>query len=164
MAVVALNLDMEPRYFPAIISDFTDQHCWDCIKKNQRALLPLISEVDDELELKNVTEDAKESLIQLICCFKTVTEHYTEAQLNPQRVAHILLQKLPQAFQMWMVTKCFKSFSVSFNYHKAQDYMNWILLLPLMDNRILGITWMQISSHVPSSSNQRSKSLVPCRD
>ena len=45
-----------------------DMH-WDCIKKNLDALLPAISALDAEAELKAMSKDSKESLLQFICRF-----------------------------------------------------------------------------------------------
>ena len=108
--------DLKERYFPTLTGDFTDEHRWDCIKKNLDSLLPAVSALDAEAELKRMTKDAKESLLQFICRFQTVADDYTEDQLNPQRAAHILLRKLPQAFQMRMATERLESLSVGFIY------------------------------------------------
>ena len=50
--------DLKERYFPTLTGDFTDEHRWDCIKKNLDSLLPAVSALDAEAELKRMIEVA----------------------------------------------------------------------------------------------------------
>ena len=87
---------------------------WACIRKNLDALLPAISALDAEAELKAMVKDPKESLLQFICRFQAIMQWYDENQLNTQRAAHILLRKLPQILQRRLAAERFDALSLRF--------------------------------------------------
>ena len=68
------------------------------MKRNLDALLPAISALDAEAELKSMKKDPKESL-QFIYHSQATMQWYDATQLNAQRVAHILLWKLLHVLQ-----------------------------------------------------------------
>ena len=103
---------------------------WNCIKKNLDVLLPVVSALDAEAELKGMSKDSKESLLQFICRFQATMQWYSGDQLNTQRAAHILLRKLPQPLQRRLAAERFDALSVSFIYETAQDYMSWLSISP----------------------------------
>ena len=121
---------LRQQFFPGRDGDFTRKMRWESVKRNLDALLPAISALDAEAELKSMKKDPKESLLQFICRFQTTMQGYDETQLNAQRAAHILLQKLLQVLQRRLTAKRFDALSVDFVYQKAQDYMNWLSVSP----------------------------------
>ena len=82
---------LRQQFFPGRKGDFTREMHWECVKRNLDALLPAISALDAEAELKSMKKDPKESLLQFICRFQATMQWYDETQLNAQRAAHILL-------------------------------------------------------------------------
>ena len=52
-------------------------HC-QCVKRSLDALLPAISALNAEAELKSVKKDPKESLLQFICRFQATMQWYDE--------------------------------------------------------------------------------------
>ena len=124
------NEALQAQYFPDHTGTFTADMRWSCVKKNLDALLPAVSALDAEAELKAMSKDPKESLLQFICRFQATMQWYGDDQLNSQRAAHILLRKLPQILQRRLASERFAALSVEFIYEKAQDYMNWLSVSP----------------------------------
>lgn len=93
-------------------------------------LLPEVSALDVEAQLKTLEKEPKESLLQFICRFQATMQWYSNDQLNPTRAAHILLRKLPQALQRRLAAEPFEMLGVDFIYQKTQDYMNWLSVSP----------------------------------
>ena len=52
------NEDLKNQYFPDDTELFTQDMHWSCIKKNLDALLPAISALGMEAELKSMSKDA----------------------------------------------------------------------------------------------------------
>ena len=89
---------------------------WECVKKNLDALLSEISALDAEAELKAMSKDSKESLLQFICCFQATMQWYGKPHLKTQRATHILLHKLPQVLQRPLALENFDLLIVDFIY------------------------------------------------
>lgn len=121
---------LKEQFFPDLEGNLSNRMRWECVKKNLDALLPGASALDAEAELKTMSKDSKESLLQFICRFQATIHWYSADQLNSRRAAHILLRKLPQALQRRLASESFDSLSVEFIYQKAQDYMNWLSVSP----------------------------------
>ena len=76
------NEALHQQYFLGHEGDFTREMRWECVKCNLDALLPVISALDVEAELKSMVKDPKESLLQFICRFQATMQWYDESQLN----------------------------------------------------------------------------------
>ena len=69
-AILSKSLEeLKQQYYPAHKGLITHDMHWNCIKKNLDVLLPVVSALDAEAELKGMSKDSKESLLQFICRF-----------------------------------------------------------------------------------------------
>ena len=68
--MLAKSLDeLKLQYYPGHEGNLMQDMHWECAKKNPDALLPIVSVLDVEVELKAMSKDSKESLLQFICKF-----------------------------------------------------------------------------------------------
>ena len=75
-AILSKSLDdLKQKYYPDHEGQITQDMRWDCIKQNLDVLLPAILALDVEAELKAISRDFKESLLQFICKFPQATMH-----------------------------------------------------------------------------------------
>ena len=51
--------DLRADYFPDLTDAFSQHHRWECVKRTLDALLPTLSVLNAEAELKMVTKDPK---------------------------------------------------------------------------------------------------------
>ena len=90
------NDEPKDQYYPQHLGEFTHDMRWACVKKNLDALLLAIFALNAEAELKAMSKDAKESLLQFICRFQATMQWCNESHLIAKKASHILLHKLPQ--------------------------------------------------------------------
>ena len=67
---------LRQRFFPRREGDFTREMHWECVKRNLDVLLPAISTLNAEAELKSMKKNPKESLLQFICRFQATMQWY----------------------------------------------------------------------------------------
>ena len=69
-AVLSKSLEeLKQQYYLEHKGQITQDMRWNCVKENLDALLPAISPLDGEAELKGMSKDSRESLLQFICRF-----------------------------------------------------------------------------------------------
>lgn len=61
--------ELKAQYFPDLETSFNRDHRWESVERNLDALFPSVAALDVEAELKGMSKEQKESLLQFICCF-----------------------------------------------------------------------------------------------
>ena len=63
-AILSKSLEeLKQQYYPTHEGPITQDMRWNCVKKNLDVLLPAVSALDAEAELKGMSKDSKESLL-----------------------------------------------------------------------------------------------------
>ena len=62
--------ELRLQYYPDHDEPVSQDMRWDYVKRKLDALLPAVSTMDVEAELKGMSKDSKESLLHFNCCFQ----------------------------------------------------------------------------------------------